>query len=143
MSITTTLLLTLCLILLPRARAEADLVVVVNARNGIERLTLDSVINIFMGRYRQLPSGIPAQPVDQPDGRPEKARFYRLLVNKDLAEINAYWARLIFSGRTSPPYQAKSTAEILDRLARQPGAIAYIERNQADPRVRIVLELER
>lgn len=143
MSITTLLLLAFCLTLLPQGRAEADLVVVVNARSGIERLSLDSVINIFMGRYRQLPSGIPAQPIDQPEERPEKARFYRLLVDKDLAEINAYWARLIFSGKTSPPYQAKGTAEILDRLARQPGTIAYIERSQADPRARIVLELER
>ena len=136
------LLLAFGLTLLPGERAEADLVVVVNARSGVERLTLDEVVNIFMGRYRQLPSGIVARPIDQPEANPAKARFYNLLVNKDLAEINAYWARLTFSGKTSPPVQAKSAAEIIDRLARQPGAIAYLERSQVDPRVRIVLELE-
>lgn len=120
----------------------ADLVVVVNAKSKVDKLTPDEVINIFMGRYRQLPSGIAALPIDQPETLPDKARFYRLLVNKDLAEINAYWARLIFSGKTSPPHQARSAEEVIDWLAKQKGAVGYIERGQADPRVRIVLELE-
>ncbi len=137
------LLLLAALLLSPLAQADPGLVLVVNARSGVDRLTLDDAVNIFMGRYRQLSSGMAALPIDQPDNHPEKARFYRLLVNKDLAEINAYWARLIFSGKTSPPHQAKSSAEILDLLARQPGAIAYLERSQVDSRFRIVLELER
>jgi ABC-type phosphate transport system substrate-binding protein len=141
MTVRSRLLLLLGLALAPLA--QADLVVVVNARSGVERLSHDDAVNIFMGRYRQLPSGIAAQPIDQPEAQPERARFYRLLVNKDLTEINAYWARLVFSGKTSPPRQARSQAEILDWLARQPGAIGYIERGQIDARVRVVLELER
>ncbi|NTV95467.1 MAG: hypothetical protein HGA75_08640 [Thiobacillus sp.] len=137
------LLLIATLLLPPQAWANPDLVVVVNARSGVDRLSLDDAVNIFMGRYRQLPSGIPALPIDQPEAQPERALFYRLLVNKDLAEINAYWARLLFSGKTSPPHQAKSTVEILDLLARQRGAIGYIERSQVDSRFRIVLDLER
>ncbi|TCJ18043.1 hypothetical protein EZJ19_03825 [Parasulfuritortus cantonensis] len=137
------LLLLLALLLPAWARADADLVLVVNAKSGVDRLTQEEAVNIFMGRYRQLPSGIPAVPIDQPDTQPEKALFYRLLVNKDLAEINAYWARLLFSGRTSPPHQAKSAAEALDLLARQRGAIGYIERSQVDARVKIVLDLGR
>lgn len=136
------LLFALCLALPPGAGARADLVVVVNAKSGVESLSLDEAVNIFMGRYRQLPSGLAALPVDQPEGQPEKARFYHLLVNKSLSEINAYWARLIFSGKTSPPHQARSTAEVLDWLGRQRGAVAYLERSQVDPRFRIVLELE-
>ncbi len=136
------LLFALGLILAPWIQAEADMVVVVNARSGVERLTQDDVINIFLGRYRQFPSGLAALPVDQPENLPEKARFYRVLVNKDLPEINAYWARLIFSGKTSPPYQAKSAAGVMDWLARNRGAIGYIERSQVDARVKIVLELE-
>jgi hypothetical protein len=136
------LFLALSLSLIPWVRANADLVVVVNARSGVERLTTDEVINIFMGRYRQLPSGIKALPIDQPETLPEKARFYRLLVNKELPEINAYWARLIFSGKTIPPQQARNTAEVMDWLTKKRGAIGYIERSQVDSRVKIVLELE-
>lgn len=137
------LLLTAALFLVSPARADPDLVVVVSAQSGVERLSADDVVNIFMGRYRQLPTGIAAVPVDQPEARPERAHFYRLLVNKDLAEINAYWARLLFSGKTSPPRQVKSTAEMLELLAKQPGAIGYLDSSQVDARFRAVLNLER
>jgi ABC-type phosphate transport system substrate-binding protein len=136
-------LLLLGLALLPWWSANADLVVVVNAKSGVDKLSVDEVINIVMGRYRQLPSGIPAQPIDQPESQPERARFYRLLVNKDLPEINAYWARLIFSGKTRPPQQANSQAEVVNWLASQRGAIGYMERSQVDSRFQIVLDLGR
>lgn len=131
--------------LLASLPAKAELVVVANASSGVERLSQNEVINIFLGRYRQLPSGIAALPVDQPSGSPMKARFYRKLVNKDIAEINTYWARLTFSGKTAPPRQATSSAEMLEWLARTRGAIGYVEREKLDDwardeRIKIVLE---
>lgn len=120
--------------------AAAELVVVANAGSGVERLSRDEVINIFLGRYRQLPSGLAALPIDQPAEQPLKAQFYRKLVNKDLAEINAYWARLTFSGKTSPPRQAANAAEVVDWLAHTRGAIGYVERDMVDARIRIVME---
>lgn len=120
--------------------ARADPVVVVNARSGVERLSQDEVINIFLGRYRRLPNGAVAIPVDQPESSVLRAEFYRKLVNKELNEINAYWSRLVFSGKTSPPRQAVSAAEVVSMLSREPGGIAYIERGLVDSRFRIVLE---
>lgn len=128
------------LAVLVTAPAMADLVVVVNAGSGVEHLSRDQVINIFLGRYRVFPSGLAALPIDQPANLPLKAQFYRKLVNKDLEEINAYWARLTFSGKTSPPRQGDSSAEVMDWLARNRGAIGYIERDMVDARLRIVLE---
>ncbi len=132
------LLIVLLLILQPIAESLADVVVVANPRSGIESLSRDEVINIFLGRFRQLPSGLPAQPVDLPATQPEKAIFYLRLVNKDLAEINSYWSRLVFSGRTKPPVQANSTDDLLEFIAKTPGAIGYIERSRVDGRVKLV-----
>lgn len=125
--------------LLALGSARAEVVVVVDAAAGIERLTPDQVINIYLGRHRKLPSGIAALPVDQPAADNLRAEFYRKLVDKDLNEINAYWARLHFSGKTSPPAQAATTAEVLKHVLGKPGGIGYIDRSQADARVRIVL----
>ena len=120
--------------------ALADVVVVTSAQSAVEHLTPNDVTDIFLGRYRKLASGISAIPIDQPTSSSLKADFYRQLVNKELPEINAYWARLYFSGKTSPPVQATSNAEVIRLLASTPGAIAYIERKQLDPRFKIVLD---
>ena len=120
--------------------ARADLVLVANPKSGIEHLTQDEVVNIYLGRYRRLTSGVTAEPVDLADDSELRARFYRSLVNKSLAEISAYWARLVFSGKTRPPHQLNSVEAALQHVATQPGALAYLERSQADRRVRIVFE---
>ncbi|MDR3369808.1 hypothetical protein [Rhodoferax sp.] len=122
------------------ARVRAEPVVVVNGASAIQQLSQDQVINIFLGRYRRLPNGETAIPIDQPDSAPVRAEFYRKLVNKDLNEINAYWARLIFSGRTSPPLQAAQPADVIELLMVNPGGLAYVDRSQVDKRLRIVLE---
>lgn len=127
--------------LLASLPAQAEVVVVVDATSGIEQLSSDQVINIYLGRHRKLPSGIAAQPVDQPTGEHLRAEFYRRLVDKDLSEINAYWARLYFSGKTAPPIQTATPGEVLKHVIGKPGGIAYIDRSQADARVRIVLAL--
>lgn len=125
------------------ALVSAEPAVVVNAESGLMHLSQDQVINIFLGRYRRLPDGGTALPIDQPESSTLRAEFYRRLVNKDLNEINAYWSRLIFSGRTLPPVQAANAAEVQFLLLGNPGGIAYMERSQVDRRFRIVLEFPR
>lgn len=121
--------------------AQAELVVVANPHSGIDWLAEDDVINIFLGRYRRLASGIAAEPVDIVDDSTLRARFYRRLVNKSLPEINAYWARLVFSGKTRPPHRVGSSEEALRFVASQSGGLAYVERAKVDRRVKIVFEL--
>lgn len=118
--------------------ARAEVVVVVDAASAIERLTQDQVINIYLGRHRKLPTGIAALPVDLPPTDKLRTEFYRKLVDKDLSEINAYWARLHFSGKTTPPTQANTAAEVLKHVIGKAGGIAYLDKSQVDPRMRIV-----
>lgn len=121
--------------------ALAELVVIVNAGNNVERLSREEVINIFMGRYRKLPDGTSVQALDNKGATSDRQDFYKKLLNKSLAEINAYWARLIFSGRTSPPIGLDSSGQILERVARDQGAIGYVERNALNHQVKVVYSL--
>lgn len=133
------ILMLCCLIALPPL-AHADLVLVAGLQSGIDRLSRDDVVNIYLGRYRRLPSGITVEPIDMSDESGLRGRFYRELVNKSLAEINAYWARLVFSGRTRPPQIAESAEAALRQVAVQSGAVVYLERSQVDKRVKVVFE---
>ncbi|MDD5296934.1 MAG: hypothetical protein PHU46_08480 [Rhodocyclaceae bacterium] len=129
------------LLLLPQA-AVAGVMVVVNPRSSVDHLSRDDVINIFMGRFRQLPNGLPASPVDLPVTERAKPEFYRLLVGKDMDQIAAYWSRLVFTGRTAPPMQAGSVEDMIRYLNANPGAVGYMDSNDVDRRVKAVLELK-
>jgi hypothetical protein len=132
------LLILITVSLLELGMARAEVVVVVDAAAGIDHLTQDQVINIYLGRHRKLPTGITALPIDLPPTDKLRAEFYRKLVDKDLSEINAYWARLYFSGKTTPPMQVNTTAELLQHVIGKVGGIGYLDKSQVDPRLRIV-----
>ena len=115
-------------------------VLIVHPQSGVERLSRDEAINLFMGRQKRFPSGLVALPVEQVEIR---ARFYQLLVKKDLPDINAYWARLFFSGQAQPPRQVNSAEEVLELVAGNKGAIGVVDGAKVDRRVRVVLDLGR
>jgi ABC-type phosphate transport system substrate-binding protein len=110
------------------ARAET-VVVVANAQGSVGQLTREEVINVFMGRYRKLPDGSAAVPLDLDPDSPVRKAFYRRLLGKSLEEINAYWARLVFAGRTTPPVETAGPADVLARVAENPHAIGYVDRS--------------
>ncbi|MCB4361532.1 substrate-binding domain-containing protein [Quatrionicoccus australiensis] len=135
------LVLLFWLAFLPVREAVADLVVVVNARNGVAVMTRNEVTNIFFGRYRQFFNGVEAQPVDLIDSHPDRARFYAALVGKDISDVNAYWSRQVFSGRMQAPPRVNSTEEVLKWVSSHPGGIGFVDLAKADARVRVVYEL--
>jgi ABC-type phosphate transport system substrate-binding protein len=128
-------------VFLTPAIAATEFAVIVHPQSEIESLNKNDVVNIFMGRYRKLPSGMTAVPVDFSGAQPERSQFYQAIVGKELSEIDSYWARLRFSGQGPPPRQVPSTEEILDFVSRSRGAIGYVEKRRVDKRVKIVLEL--
>lgn len=135
--------LSLCtgLLALPATELHAELVVVVNARSGVAAMTRNEVVNIFFGRNRQFFNGLEARPADMADTSPDRARFYNALVGKDVAEVNAYWSRQVFSGRMQPPVKLGSADDMIKWVVANPGGIGFIDQAKADARVRVVYEL--
>lgn len=134
--------LALTVLLAANAAAVAgEIAVVVSARSPIVRLTQEEVIDIFLGRHRELPGGLTAVPIDQPKLSATRADFYRALTNKTLSEINAYWARLYFSGKANPPLQGDKPADVVAHVLNAGGGIGYLDSDQVDARFRVVLKL--
>jgi ABC-type phosphate transport system substrate-binding protein len=124
-----------------RSSEPASIVVIVNPSSGVDHLTRDEVIDIFLGRYRKLPSGRAALPIDISEASAERASFYQLLVKKSLADMSSYWARLVFSGQTSPPFQVPDAKTAIELVQSNPNAIAYVDRASVGAGVKVVLEI--
>lgn len=130
-----------CWLLAMPAMLHAELVVVVNARCGVAAMTRNEVINVFFGHNRQFFNGIAVEPVDLADAHPDRQRFYNSLVGKDLSDVNAYWARQVFSGRMPPLARVASADEVLRWVVSHPGGIGFMDSTKVDARVRVVYEL--
>jgi ABC-type phosphate transport system substrate-binding protein len=124
----------------PAADAPS-IVVIVNPQSGVDKLSKDEVIDIFLGRYRKLPGGRVALPIDVSEASSERARFYQMLVKKSSSEMSSYWARLVFSGQTSPPFQVPDAKTAIELVQSSPNAIAYVDRAALSANVKVVFEV--
>ena len=122
--------------------AAIEFVVVVNKNNAMNTLSKREVIDIYMGRYLTFPDGEMSQPVDLPAQSSLKNDFYQQLVNKNEQKINAYWARLLFSGRAKPPAPATSVEDVLKKVEASQFAIGYIPKSQMTNAVKVVYQFD-
>lgn len=116
-----------------------ELVVIAHRDSSIGMLSREQASHLFLGRVKLLPSGARVRVVEV---EPLREAFYRRLVNRDIAEVNAYWARLQFSGRTQPPLRVSDAAAAVELIARDPDAIAFVESALLDARTRVLLRLD-
>lgn len=121
--------------------AQADIFVIVNAANPVRQLSNQEVADLYLGRARSYPNGTPVLILDQANSRSEREQFFRLLLNMPLAQVNAYWARLTFTGRQSPPEVRNDDQAVVASVSRSVQAIGYIGSRPQHPDVHIILQL--
>lgn len=138
----TLLLLLLSASLLANTSLRAEILVIVHPSNDISELRPTEVIDIFMGRYNTFKNGVKAVPLDQSELSGIRDRFYVRLTGRTISQINAYWARLIFTGRTKPPAIAEGDLSIISMVKNNQNAIAYIDSQNINSGVKIVLRLK-
>ena len=118
--------------------AQADIFVIVNAANPVRQLSNQEVADLYLGRARSYPNGTPVLILDQANSRSEREQFFRLLLNMPLAQVNAYWARLTFTGRQTPPEVRSDDQAVLSSVSRSVQAIGYVGSPPQYPGVRVI-----
>jgi len=119
-------------------KAIADIVVIVNPKSEIATLTHHQIIDIYMGRNPGLFKGQKLQPYDQALDSAIRTEFYYGITGKPASAINAYWARLLFTGRASPPRLVVDNNEMIQIIEKSPDAIGYLDERYLNDNVTVV-----
>ena len=82
-------------------------------------------------------------PLDQSINSESREVFYKSLTGKSISQVNAYWAKLIFTGRASPPRVMPDVETTLKIVRQNKDAIAYLFRKDIDDTVKVVTALEK
>jgi len=118
---------------------SAETAIIVNLQNPTHKISVRDVQEIYMGRKHVFADNSFAYPIDYSVLRND---FYKKIANRPIEQINAYWARLMFSGRNSPPIILSNAPKIIQQVIDNKNAIAYIDEEDVDENaVRIILLL--
>lgn len=119
------------LMTLSQAALAQSVAVIVNPKNA--GVSAEQVSNIFLGKSNDLVG------VDLPDGNAVRDAFYQKATGKDGAQLKAYWAKLVFTGKAQPLKEMANDAEVKKFVAANPNAIGYIDKGAVDGSVKVVL----
>ena len=122
--------------------AQADFYLIVPAANPQPALTQHEAVGLFMGRNRAFHSGEVSQVYDLPRDSTQRAEFYQRLTGMGPAQINSYWARLMFSGQTMPPYAVPDEAAMVAVVKSNANAIGWVRKDPNDKALRVLLVLK-
>jgi len=112
--------------------ALAEVVVVVNPKAAESTLGKEQVAQFFLGRSTAM------TPIDQPDGTPLRAEFYKKVTDKDASQVKALWSKLVFTGKATMPKEVADSAAVKAAVAANPKAIGYIDKSAVDATVKVV-----
>jgi len=112
--------------------AMAEVVVVVNPKAAEASMTKDQVAQFFLGKSSAM------IPVDQPDGAPVRAEFYKKVTDKDASQVKSLWSKLVFTGKATMPKEVGDSAAVKKAVAADPKAIGYIEKSAVDASVKVI-----
>jgi ABC-type phosphate transport system substrate-binding protein len=125
---------------LATATAMADVVPIVSAQSTVTTLSQNQLTDIFLGKVRRFPNGLPAVPIDLPEGSRLRDEFYGKFFGKTSAQIRAFWAKVIFTGRGQPPKEVPNGAAMKKLVVDNINAIGYLDRGMLDPSVKELSE---
>lgn len=126
------------LLLLSSQLASAETAVIVSNNNANTSIDGDVISRMFLGKTSKFPDGGQAVPIDQNDGTPARDAFNDSILGKNSSQLKAYWSRLIFTGKGTPPKQAGDDAAVKALVAANPNMIGYIDSSAVDDSVKVV-----
>ncbi|MBC3872804.1 hypothetical protein H8K55_04325 [Undibacterium sp. LX15W] len=115
--------------------AFAELVIVINPQNDIKSMTASQVAQYFLGGSVQF------TPIEQANGSPIRLEFYKKVLEKEPPQVQAIWARIVFTGKGKPPRELKTSDEIKKAIRENVNAIGYIEKTAVDDSVKVIASI--
>jgi ABC-type phosphate transport system substrate-binding protein len=99
--------------------------VIVHPSNA-DALDDSTISKMFLGKKKSFPSGGKVEPVNMAEGSAETKEFNSKVLNKSASQLKAYWSKLVFTGKGSPPTTVASDAEMIAKVAANPNMIGFI-----------------
>lgn len=108
----------------------AEVEVIVHPSNGAA-LDKDSIQRIYLGKTRAFPGGGEAVAISMEEGSAAEGDFTKNVLGKSPKQLKAYWAKMVFTGKGTPPRQIDSAAEMVNLISANPNLIGFVPAGSA------------
>ncbi|WP_052380042.1 MULTISPECIES: phosphate ABC transporter substrate-binding protein [unclassified Pseudoalteromonas] len=115
----------------------ASITVIVHPSNNND-LNKSAITRLFLGKTKKFPDGTIAIPLNQDESKNITEEFNSKALKKSSSQLKAYWSKLVFTGKGTPPKNAEDNKAVLDIVAQNPNVIGYIRSDIVNDKVKAV-----
>jgi ABC-type phosphate transport system substrate-binding protein len=116
------------------AAGGEHIVVIVNAANPVDNLSLSDLKKLWLSDKSHWDSGKAVAPVMLAAGAPERAAFLKIVCGMNDADFSKYFLQAAFTGKSAtPPKEVGGAASVKSTVGSSPGAIGFVKVSEYSP----------
>jgi len=115
----------------------AEIAVIVHPSND-SALDEKSVARIFTGKMKSFPNGNQIIPVNLDNSQAATSEFNEKVLKRSESQLKAYWSKLVFTGKGTPPQSVANADEVIKLVSTNPSVIGYIDASKVTGDVKVV-----
>lgn len=117
--------------------AAAETVIIINPANSAS-IDAKEIQRIYLGKEKKFSTGSEVIAINQDANSSVRKEFDEGLLSRSTSQVSAYWSKLVFTGKGSPPKEVSSDAEVVDLVSQNPNVIGYIDSSSVTAAVKVI-----
>lgn len=132
-------LIILLLLMVPLS-GFSETAVIVHPGNA-NAVSQDDVKRMFLGKKSSFADGSKASVFNLKTGNGTRDHFSKAVLGKSSSQLKAYWSKLVFTGKGTPPEELDGDAAAIAKVSNDASAIAYVDAASVTDAVKVVLSI--
>lgn len=117
--------------------AIAEIVVVTHPDNT-SKFSQSVIKKIFLGKTKTFSNGRLCILLSPGPDDSARTAFNKEVLNKSSNQVHAYWSKMFFTGKGTPPQEMDSYKDIISAIEKNTDAISYIDASAVTSAVKVV-----
>ncbi len=132
----------LCLCLAVGTLSAEGIAVIANSGSPISTIDRQQLSDLYLGRKKALSGRIKLNLYSLTRDSALRRQFFASMNGMSLAQVDAYWARLQFTGRVYPPPKLPAETDVIRAVSKDVSALGYVSEAALTDEVKVLLWLK-
>ncbi|WP_233520584.1 type 2 periplasmic-binding domain-containing protein [Flocculibacter collagenilyticus] len=115
----------------------AEVAVIVHPSNA-NTMDEGAISRIFLGKAKSFPDGSQVVPISLAESSDTTKEFNKNVLNKSSSQLKAYWSKLVFTGKGTPPRAMDSEEEMIKLISTNPSMIGFVSSDKVTGDVKVL-----
>lgn len=117
-------------------------IVIISHPDNSNSISKEEIQRMYTGKSNSFANGDAVLPLNLDDANPLRSSFDEKALGRSSSQIKAFWSKLVFTGKGTPPKEVTSEAEMIKLVSSNPNIIGYVSSTADTAGVKVLLSID-